>query len=62
MCVGIAAAVAVALFAAVKSYPVDYDSAGELLVDGARLKHRNLSTISKKAAQTQAPPKRDFSG
>jgi membrane-associated phospholipid phosphatase len=37
MCVGIAAAVAVALFAAVKSYPVDYDSAGELLVDGAKM-------------------------
>jgi undecaprenyl-diphosphatase len=37
MCVGIAVAVAVALFAAVKSYPVDYDSAGELLVDGAKM-------------------------
>ena len=35
MCVGIAASVAVAVFAAVKSYPMDYDAAGNLLVDGA---------------------------
>ena len=30
-------AIAVAIFAAFKSYPVDYDSAGELLVDGAKM-------------------------
>lgn len=30
-------AVAVAVFAAVKSYPVDYNEAGELLVDGAKM-------------------------
>ncbi len=37
MCAGIAVAVAVAVFAAVKSYPVDYDAAGKLLVDGAKM-------------------------
>ena len=30
-------AVAVAVFAAVKSYPVDYNEAEELLVDGAKM-------------------------
>ena len=37
MCVGIGVSVAVAIFAAVKSYPVDYDAAGKLLVDGAKM-------------------------
>lgn len=37
VCVGSAVAVAVAVFAAVKSYPVDYNEAGELLVDGAKM-------------------------
>lgn len=37
MGVGIALSVAVAVFAAVKSYPVDYNEAGELLVDGAKM-------------------------
>lgn len=37
MCAGIAASAAVAVFAAVKSYPVDYDAAGKLLVDGAKM-------------------------
>ena len=36
-CIGIAAAVAVAVFAAVKSYPMDYNEADELLVDGAKM-------------------------
>lgn len=36
-CIGIAGAVAVAVFAAVKSYPMDYNEAGELLVDGAKM-------------------------
>ena len=35
MGVGITIAVAVAVFAAVKPYPADYNEAGELLVDGA---------------------------
>ena len=37
MSVGIAAALAVALYAALKSYPADYDAAGKLLVDGAKM-------------------------
>ncbi len=37
MIVGILVAVAVAVFAAFKSYPVDYDEAGKLLVDGAKM-------------------------
>ena len=36
-CIGIAGAVAIAVFAAVKSYPMDYNEAGELLVDGAKM-------------------------
>lgn len=37
MCVGIAIAVAVAVYAALKSYPEDRDAAGKLLVDGAKM-------------------------
>lgn len=37
MCIGIGIAVAVAIFASLKSYPVDYDEAGNLLVDGAKM-------------------------
>ena len=37
MCVAIAVAIAVAVFAAVKAYPEDYDSAGKLIVDGAKM-------------------------
>lgn len=37
MGVGITIAVAVAVFAAVKPYPADYNEAGELLVDGAKM-------------------------
>ena len=37
MGIGIAIAVAVAVFAAVKPYPADYNEAGELLVDGAKM-------------------------
>lgn len=37
MCAGIGIAAAVALFAALKNYPADYDAAGELLVDGAKM-------------------------
>ena len=34
MCIAIVIAIAVAVFAAFKSYPVDYDDAGKILVDG----------------------------
>ncbi len=37
MCIGIGMAVAVAVFAALKSYPEDRDAAGKLLVDGAKM-------------------------
>ena len=37
MGVGIGIAVAVAVYAAVKSYPEDYDAAGKLLVDGVKM-------------------------
>ena len=36
-CIGIAVSVAVAIFAAVKPYPADYDAAGNLLVDGMKM-------------------------
>lgn len=36
-CVGIALAVAIAVYAAVKKYPADYDADGKLLVDGAKM-------------------------
>ena len=35
--IGIAISVAVATFAALKSYPTDYNEAGELIVDGAKM-------------------------
>jgi len=35
--IGIACAVAVAVYAAVKPYPVDYDAEGKILVDGAKM-------------------------
>ena len=37
MCVGLGVSAAVAVFAAVKRYPEDYDAAGKLLVDGAKM-------------------------
>lgn len=37
VCVGLGLAVAVALYAAFKSYPADYDAEGKLIVDGAKM-------------------------
>ena len=37
VCIGVAAGVAVALYAAVKPYPADYDAEGKLIVDGAKM-------------------------
>ena len=37
VCAGIVIAVAVALYAGLKSYPADYDAAGNLIVDGAKM-------------------------
>ena len=36
-CIGIGLAVAIAVYAALKSYPADYDAEGKLLVDGAKM-------------------------
>ena len=35
--IGIALAIAIAIYAALKSYPVDYDAEGQLIVDGAKM-------------------------
>ena len=37
LCIGVLLAVAVALYAAFKTYPADYDAEGRLLVDGAKM-------------------------
>lgn len=37
LCTGIALAIAVALYAALKPYPADFDAEGKLLVDGAKM-------------------------
>lgn len=37
VCIGLALAAAVALFAGLKSYPADYDAEGKLIVDGAKM-------------------------
>ena len=45
MCIGIAIAVAVAVFAAVKSYPEDTDAAGKLLVDGQKMANDTFKAV-----------------
>ena len=45
MCIGIAIAVAVAVFAAVKSYPEDRDAAGKLLVDGQKMANDTFKAV-----------------
>ncbi len=37
LCVGVGLGIAVALYAALKQYPADYDSEGKLIVDGAKM-------------------------
>ena len=37
LCIGIGLAIAVAIYAAVKPYPADYDAEGRLLVDGVKM-------------------------
>lgn len=37
VCLGVAVSAAVAVYAGFKSYPADYDAAGKLLVDGAKM-------------------------
>ena len=43
--IGIAMAVAVAVYAAVKPYPADYDAEGKLLVDGAKMANDTFKGI-----------------
>ena len=43
--VGIILAVAVAVYAAVKSYPVDYDANGKILVDGAKMANDTFKAV-----------------
>jgi undecaprenyl-diphosphatase len=50
VCVGIALSVAVAIYAAVKSYPTDYDAEGKLLVDGAKMASDTFKGVGWSAA------------
>ena len=45
VCIGIAAAIAVALYAAFKPYPADFDADGKLLVDGAKMANDTFKGI-----------------
>ncbi len=45
VCAGIGLAVAVAIYAAVKPYPADYDIEGKLLVDGAKMANDTFKGI-----------------
>ena len=43
--IGIIIAIAVAVYAALKSYPVDYDSNGKILVDGAKMANDTFKCV-----------------
>ncbi len=45
VCIGVALAAAVAIYAAVKPYPVDYDENGKILVDGAKMANDTFKGI-----------------
>ncbi len=42
---GLICAVAVAVYASVKSYPIDYDSEGKILVDGAKMANDTFKSV-----------------
>ncbi|MBR4158936.1 MAG: phosphatase PAP2 family protein [Spirochaetia bacterium] len=44
-CVGIVLAAIIALYAAFKSYPVDYDASGKVLVDGAKMANDTFKCV-----------------
>ena len=46
VCIGLALAAAIAVYAAVKSYPENYDAAGKLLVDGAKMATDTFKGVS----------------
>ena len=45
VCIGIALAIAVALYAALKSYPEDLDAEGKLIVDGAKMANDTFKAV-----------------
>ena len=45
-CIGIGLAIAVAIYAAVKPYPVDKDAAGKVLVEGAKMANDTFKGVS----------------
>ena len=45
VCIGVALAIVVALYASLKSYPEDYDAEGKLLVDGAKMANDTFKGI-----------------
>ena len=50
VCAGLGLAAAVAVYAAVKSYPADYDAAGKLIVDGAKMANDTFKGVGWSAA------------
>ena len=44
-CIGMGLAAAVAVYAAVKPYPVDLDEAGKVLVDGAKMANDTFKSV-----------------
>ena len=50
VCIGLGLAAAVAVYAAVKSYPADYDAAGKLIVDGAKMANDTFKGVGWSAA------------
>ncbi len=50
VCIGLGLAAAVAVYAAVKPYPADYDAAGKLIVDGAKMANDTFKGVGWSAA------------
>ena len=50
VCIGLGLAAAVAVYAAVKSYPADYDAEGKLIVDGAKMANDTFKGVGWSAA------------
>ena len=50
VCIGLGLAAAVAVYAAVKGYPADYDAEGKLIVDGAKMANDTFKGVGWSAA------------
>ena len=50
VCIGLGLAAAVAVYAAVKAYPADYDAEGKLIVDGAKMANDTFKGVGWSAA------------